>query len=569
MKKHTLLLVFILTMVVTAFAESVTVQTAQTAAQSFLNSKMSHTPELTLIDFPEKAEFTNFYVFGDEHCFVIIAADDCVHPVLGYSTKNAFGTEEMSENVYGWLKAYNEDIALAVNKNIEANADIRAEWGNLLTGQCLQPKSRTSVEPLVRTTWGQSSAPFNNLCPIDPDGPNGHAHAGCIATSMAQILNYWEHPTRGVGTHSYTPYGHPEYGVQYVDFGATVYDWDNMKNNYSNEYTDEEANAVATLMYHCGVAVDMRYGPSSSGAYGIDELNAYKMYFDYNSNIEWIKKSEIFNDSLLIHYTDEQWIIILKNELDLMRPLPYGGSSIGLGGHAFICDGYDENNLFHFNWGWCGSYDGYYIIGNLTPGSSSFNDVNDAIFYCFPNNPSINPPSNISTTVNGNNVSVQWSSVGNASSYKLYRDSDLVASNITATNYTENNVLYGTHYYYIKSVKSDGTMSLWSNTAIADVHFSGPIPTNLQASENGDAVDLTWQSPTSGSTILQYGTGDVISGAGIQEFYWAQRFPKSDLCLYAGMAINKVSVYFRKSGTYTLFIYKGNDAFFLATTSPR
>ena len=186
MKKHGITIIIFLIFavgMVKAFAENVSVQTAQTAAQSFLNSKMGGNQPIHLIDFAEKAEFPNFYVFGNERCFVIIAADDCVHPVLGYSKENAFGTEGMPENVYGWLKAYNEDVALAMNSNMEASPDIRVEWVSLLNDQGLPPRSRTSVSPLVRTTWNQTT-PYNNLCPEDHVNDtsilyNGHTPTGC------------------------------------------------------------------------------------------------------------------------------------------------------------------------------------------------------------------------------------------------------------------------------------------------------------------------------------------------------------------------------------------------------
>ena len=242
MKKGKWLSIIILLLVITygVKANPVDKKTANKAAQSFLTSKMGSYPKIDLIDFAEKALLSNLYVFGNKHCFVVIAAEDGVHPVLGYSTENAFGIEEMPENVFGWLKTYNEDVALAVNSKMEATEDIRTEWNNVLNGQGLTPKTRTSMAPLVRTRWNQT-APYNNLCPEDPANDsswyNGHTSTGCMATAMAQVLNYWEHPVRGVGEHSYVPQKHPEYGEQYANFGETVYDWDNMKNNYSDGYS--------------------------------------------------------------------------------------------------------------------------------------------------------------------------------------------------------------------------------------------------------------------------------------------------------------------------------------------
>ena len=551
MKKFTTILALLFAMVATAFAEHVETSDARRAAETFLQSKMNAPTGIRLLDYADRADFPNFYVFGNDHSFVIIAADNAAHPVLGYSTENAFGMEDAPENVRFWLKGYNDEIGFLMESRIEASPEIRSEWDNLLNGNGLEPKTRTSVSPLIRTIWNQTE-PFNNLC---PSNSGGTAVTGCVATAMAQVMNYWEHPVRGTGSHSYT---HSTFGQLSANFGNTVYDWDHMKNSYLGDYTNTEATAVATLMYHCGVAVEMNYGTGSSGAFSEDVPVALKTYFGYSSSTNLLYKSS---------YSDSQWISMLKTELDGARPLYYSGS--GAGGHAFVCDGYDEGNYFHFNWGWGGSRDGYFAIGALNPGgggtgsgSGTYNNNNAAIFNCQPNTPSINPPT-ISATVNGRNVSLTWNSVSNAVSYKLYRDDNLIASSLTSTSYADNNVTYGNHAYYVKSVKSDGTMSLKSNTAVADVHFEGPVATNLQYSQTGGNIHLSWTAPASESAILQYGTGSSGGGVGYNNgstpFYWAQRYPVTTLTSYAGMAINKVSVYFQYTGTYTLYIYTGNE----------
>ena len=567
------IMLLLLTATFAAQASPVDMNTAYKAAQSFLNSKMGNCPEIELIDFAEKASFSNFYVFGNNRCFVIIAGDDCVHPVLGYSVDNAFGTGVMPENVDGWLKAYNDGVSMAVTSKMEATADIKAEWARLLRGQGLTPKTRASVAPLVKTTWNQT-APYNNLCPVDPANDsswyNGHTPTGCMATAMAQILNYWEHPVRGVGSHSYIPANHPEYGEQYADFGATVYDWDNMKNSYSDGYTEEEANAVATLMYHCGVSIDMNYSPlGSSGDYSTE---TFKTYFNYNLDMYAVSKSYILDGNVYSFYSDEEWIAMLKVELNLYRPLCYlGGHYISEeenGNHAFVCDGYDENNLFHFNWGWGGGSDGYYAIGALNAGndiSQNFNQYNAFLCNCFPCTPSINPPDTVSTTVSGRNVSIQWSSVDDASSYKLYRNGDLLASNLTATCFTDNNLLYGTYSYYVKSVMADGTMSLMSDLSIAEVILSAFVPTNLQAIVNNQDVSLSWTAPVSDNYVLSYGEGPFenhVGYGGEYPMYWAQRYPVQMLLdNVAGMAINKISVYsIIDSIPVIAYIYKGDAA---------
>ena len=564
-KRSLLFLILLIATTISVIAGNVSVQTAQRAAQAFMNSKMGGNTDILLVDFAERASFPNLYIFGNKRCFVIMAADDAVHPVLGYSTEGGFGTETIPENIYKWLKAYDEEVAFVKESSWEADDEIQLEWDNLTNGMGWVPKSRNSVGPLLRTKWNQN-APFNNLCPADPAGPGGHCYTGCNATAMAQILNYWEYPIHGNGSHTYTPYSHPEYGSQSANYGNTTYDWDNMKNYYSRGYTDAEALAVATLMYHCGVSLDSDYGPNGTGARLLYARHAFTQYFNFSTSTEYKSKSS----GSTIYYTDSQWIEMLKQDLNLGRPLPYRGASDNEGSHSFVCDGYDENDYFHFNWGWSGRCDGYFMISALnpqrneteSPNNRGFNANNAAIFNCCPKTPDITPPPTINSVVNGRNVTITWSSVSNASHYRLYRDGDLISNNLHTTSYTDSNVTYGIHSYYLKSVKSDGTMSLKSNTTVADVHFPGPTPSNLQASVNGNNVTFSWQAPTPENAILQYGTGSVVNGFGYDGgTYWAHRYPVSTLSAYAGMAVEKVAFYCNSAGNYTLSVYKGDIAY--------
>ena len=562
MKKNIFLLIGLLAIAFSAMADKVSVRTAQIAAQTFMSQRIGTPQQLSLVDFADRAEFPNFYVFGNERCFVIIAGDDCVQPVLGYSMEGGFGNGTMPECVSDWLKAYTDGIASVKESRLNATVEIRSEWEMLLNGRGLEPKSRSNVKPLIRTKWNQRD-PFNSLCPLDSNGYNGHAVAGCGAIAMAQIMNYWEHPVRGVGSHCYVPATHTEYDTLCASFGETVYDWDNMKNIYSRGYNETEALAVATLVYHCGVSVDMDYdfrydqngqNPVSNVSQPILD-DALIEYFDYSSNTTYVQKAQ-FHDTI--------WVSMLKQDLNDLQPVLYRAASNnqGANAHIFICDGYDENDFFHFNWGHAGNYDGYYTIAELHEGLTNYNYGNYAMFGCRPNTTPINPPDNIHASVNGQAVNVSWSSVNTAACYKLYRDGDLINGHITGVNYTESDVPFGLHTYYVKSVNMDGTMSLKSNTVDIEVSFSGPQPTNLQALVNGREVSLSWQTENPESAILQYGTGNCIGGVGTNtegtRTSWAQRFPVSMLQEYTGMAIEKVDFYVRtgKYGEYTVGIYK-------------
>jgi hypothetical protein len=178
---------------------------------------------------------------------------------------------------------------------------------------------------------------------------------------MAQVMKYWNYPASGSGFHSYNT---NNYGTLSADFGGTAYDWGSMPNTVSSSN-----EAVATLMYQCGVSVDMNYGVGSqggSGAYVVTSQSpvqhcaeyALKTYFGYPNNLQGVVRA---------NYSEDQWVNLLKSDLDASRPIVYAGFGSG-GGHCFVCDGYDQNDFFHFNWGWSGYYDGYFSINALDPG---------------------------------------------------------------------------------------------------------------------------------------------------------------------------------------------------------
>ena len=326
--------------------------------------------------------YSEFFIFNNTagKGYVIMAADDCVTPILGYSYENNFDDGELPPNFKAWLDGYAEQIRAAVAIKAQATAEIRSDWECLRQSKPLPIKSEKAVSPLVQAKWNQ--APYYNAqCPYD-DNANVRTVTGCVATAMAQIMKYWSYPMHGLGNHSYVPSSHPEYGTLYVDFSAVNYQWSNMPNSVTSDNS-----AVATLMYHCGVSVDMMYGiPTApdygSAAYIIDYGSgracaeiAFKTYFDYKSTLHGVKKND---------YSDSQWIALLKTELDNARPMLYGGFSSS-GGHAFVCDGYDNNNYFHFNWGWGGTYNDYFYINSLNPGSYNYSQNQQAIIGIEPN----------------------------------------------------------------------------------------------------------------------------------------------------------------------------------------
>lgn len=277
---------------------------------------------------------------GDNAGYVMVAGDDVViNPVLGYSTAGEFDYDAAPDNLKWWIGEYARMIEYA------------AEHGMAVAET---PKFDTSLDPLIKTHWNQDY-PFNDLCPMLDDG--SRAYTGCVATAMAQVMKYHEWPEQGTGSHTYTdPYCGQTLSA---NFGETTYRWDLMPNDYDGTWTAEQIKAVATLMAHCGVAVDMQYMPDGSGAYSGDVPAALVNYFGYAEDI-------IHRDR--DYYTQNEWIEMMKAELDASRPVYYHGQSTG-GGHAFVIDGYNVDGYFHVNWGWGSNLDGYFLIATLDPGA--------------------------------------------------------------------------------------------------------------------------------------------------------------------------------------------------------
>lgn len=523
-------------------AERVDYQKASNVAATVLQNK-----ELTLI--PLKS-WENLYVFNAEKGFVIVSADDCARPVLAYSLEYSFKTEHMPEHIQGWLASLNAEIQHAVDMKLEATEEIRREWELLSLGKMPEPKHRSEVKPLVVTHWDQYE-PYNNLCPE-------YSLTGCVATAMAQIMKYWEWPNKGTGSHSYT---HNTYGELSVNFGNATYDWDNMVGEVFYDSPEVQQTAVATLMYHCGVSVDMDYSPSGSAAYTDRVGEALYTYFDYYQNdMRWEYAS---------NYDADSWVALLKTELDMGRPILYRGQGDG-GGHAFVCDGYDTDDYLHFNWGWGGYCDGYYAYGALAPGAGGagsgagvYNDENSITCGIHPNTSPVTTPHGLSASVSDRTVTLQWTPVSGINRYKVYRDGFVINTNVSGASYTDTNVFYGDHTYYVKAVNANGVCSMRSQELLVDVSYSGPVVTNLTANVQSHDVHLSWTAPANESAQLKYGDGEAYSGSIGNPygtgFYWGQRYTPQQLASYAGMAITSVEFFSWKVTDYTLLIYKEVD----------
>ncbi|MBO4874697.1 MAG: C10 family peptidase [Bacteroidales bacterium] len=423
MRKYTFIAILI-TLTMTAMAKHVDLETAKSVAVTFWENNVQksniYKSGYEFYDIAAQTEFTNLYIFNTNSGFVIVSSDDAAKPILGYSQQGSFDPNNIPINAREWLNNYNREIQYAIDNNIEAGEGTREAWDNLRNGIGLAPKSTRSVSQLMTTTWNQRPY-YNDMCPYDGDS---RSVTGCVATAMAQVMKYWNWPLQGTGSHSYTSDEHPEYGTLSADFENTIYDWNNMPDALTEGSSSTEINAVATLMYHCGVSVEMQYSATASGAYSVsyyDQLeycteNAWRNFFGYSEDLHGELRMFRYvdeNDDTLIYelYQSEEWIEMLKEDLDALRPILYTGYG-NVGGHAFIFDGYDSNDLFHVNWGWGGHEDGFFSVDALEPapggvggGDYLFNMDHAAVFGVEPDYGNLSvTPQQIQIDANSNTI---------------------------------------------------------------------------------------------------------------------------------------------------------------------
>jgi len=367
-----------------AFAEDVDILTAKNVAINLYNERVDNAVFnigiSSVIEEKENGE-TVFYVLKyTKKGFAIIAANDIFQPVLGYSFESDYDENDHSPAFdFFIIKRFKKQIYAAKQAKISPDTKTTNEWNKYsINPTSFQPESVKSFVPLLSTIWGQGLY-FNTQCPVDLAGPDGHALVGCVATAMAQVLNYWQHPWHGTGSHSYTPDKHPEYGVQSANFADAIYNFDNMPDEATN-YCDD----LAELMYHCAVSVDMDFGPDASGASGWgnnDISNAFKDYFYINDNVNDLNRSSF----------PGTWIDKMKENLDQNRPIIYGArDNQNDAGHAWVLDAYTTGDMFHCNWGWYGNNNGWFSIDDFSVAGYTFDDLEHACVRIYPHSSHVN-----------------------------------------------------------------------------------------------------------------------------------------------------------------------------------
>lgn len=382
-KIFSIALIIMTVFITTAFAKQVDLTTAKKVGLNFYYERVNQYHNIPFNNLMIKETFLVFYngrqvywVFNLEDTgYVIVSADDAVTPVLAYSFDGIYSEENQPPQFINWVEGYAKQIDHGAAQGFIAPIEIRNEWVRLSSndpGKLTPLKTTSDVPPLLLSTWDQG-ANYNLLCPLDPAGPGGRVWAGCVATAMSQVMFYYRYPLTGSGSHCYTPWGYPQ---QCADFGNTTYQWNNMLNSIVSQDT-----SIPTLIWHAGVSVNMMYSPSGSGAYSSDALNSLITYFNYGSEAQLLEKDS---------YSESQWESMMRDNLDHARPMYYDG--YGTGGHAFVMDGYQGTDYFHFNWGWSGSCNGYYYLNNLNPGGDDFTNGQGAIVDLYPDTTLYNYP---------------------------------------------------------------------------------------------------------------------------------------------------------------------------------
>jgi hypothetical protein len=306
-----------------------------------------------------------YYIFNiKDGGFVIVSAEDARSPIIAYSFENNYSEENPSPEFTWWMSGYKEQIKSAIENKLTADHKTKEQWMKLSTFNTYKKNTLdNTVGPFITTKWNQGG-PFNELCPTD--NACGHVLVGCVAVAMGQLLNYYKYPLQGLNQHCY----YSAYGNLCSHYGDSTYNWNAMVNKPLSSCIP-----VASLLYQCGVAVDMMYGCDASGAYSNDVPDALINYFGYSNSAQLEDRDS---------YNQTQWETMIQQQLNQNRPLYYSGFGTP-GGHAFNCDGYKvvgSTTSYHFNWGWGGSSDGWFDINNV----NGFNNGQAIIVNSVPGN---------------------------------------------------------------------------------------------------------------------------------------------------------------------------------------
>ena len=304
-----------------------------------------------------------FYTFAAPHGgFAIVAGDDVALPILAYSYENLFQAE-VPDHVASFLADIAGAIDAALAQDVNPTVTTRKQWIDLAESPVLLTTGENSVGPLLTTRWSQGN-PYNLRC---PSVTGQQTLVGCVALAMGQLIRYWQYPEtpRGIVSYNYPSYG----GYQSVNFDNVTYDYASMPDELLSSADSASIFETSRFLHHCGVSVAMSYGHSASSSNSSKMMAALVSTFFYSPTMREFSKSS---------YQDSTWELMLKNELSQGRPVLYAGSSSAIG-HAYVCDGYNGNS-YHFNFGWGGLQDGFYLISPTDSVRYPYSSGQTAIF---------------------------------------------------------------------------------------------------------------------------------------------------------------------------------------------
>ena len=568
---------------------------AKQVAAHFIQSRSSDTPQrsnalklvytATYQSHATSRSANCFYVYNTGKGFVIVTADDRLMPVLGYSDEGYFDIENIPENMRQMLNSYVDEIQQFLNQ-AEAQPNAATDkWQKLIRGTYNKStRSGSGIGPLLSTIWDQNR-PYNSLCPIDsaadPNELGYRTYAGCVATAMAQVIRYWEYPSQGVGSYSYecnfSNLGYGDYGVLSVNFGVGSYNYSLMPNYISSNTPSNQITAIARLIYHCGVSVGMMYGVDGSGGSTYTARSSLERYFKYSTSYGTLTPQHKYKSS----YSSDDWVALIKNELDNWRPVIYDGQ--GTGGHAFVCDGYDDQGYFHFNWGWSGSYNGYYLLDTLTPGYYNFTYNQAAVINIQGNTPliktSVGELSFISATNSFSEVnSLRIHGVALSGDITVNAPANFEISTDGINFYTSLTISgSGTTTIYIRYTPTattlttdQGTLTLTSGGVTQTVSLIGMTyildcnpPQNAQGTHDNGTAQLSWTAPTQIINTYRF-SWDSTFATNCNISNWTikavHRMTESELINFHNKQLTQVSFYARPGGSsYNIVVFKGGS----------
>ena len=467
-------------------------------------------------------------IYGyDDGGFAVVTSDDRFESVIGYSTSSY--TDSIPCGLNWWLEAVDKNM-----RSLEAPTYKKAKTR----------ASSSGAGPLLTTIWGQDR-PFNDNCTFTNGNDFYQCVTGCVATAMAQVMNYYKYPERGIGSNSYDITYNKSFTITFSeDFSQSVYDWANMLDDYKSYYysniQDSKTKAVAKLMKDCGVSVNMRYSDAShgSGSNVRRVENALKTYFHYDEATKYYNR---------YYYEKSEWLNLIYDALDNGRPIVFSGQvsdNLGAGGHAFVIHGYDSSGKVLVNWGWDGWYDGYFDIDLLNPDDHNFS-YQQCMVIAIPANNTPTPKT----------YTLKLSALGSGIVYYEGWDGTQVREESQTFLIKEGNsavlILSPDAGSKIKTVKvnnKDVTSAVVDNNyTLANVQSSTEIEVEFEK------IPVTPTTPQCATPSVSYKDGEIIFSCATDGVKYVSDISVSDVKDYFGTQVKiskiyKVSVYAHRDG---------------------